>query len=227
MHAVIVSLRGGPGGAAVPCRALEERDPFYRVDPSDDAAFYSVERKVVHLEPGAIEALRRFYAGVFPRGAVVLDLLSSWRSHLPPDLGAVTGLGMNAAEMADNPQLDEFVVHDLNREPRLPFGDGAFDAVACAVSVQYLVRPFEVFADVARVLRPGGPVVVSFSNRCFPTKAVAIWLSGGSDAHRRLVREYLERSGMESVTDESVPSPDDPLFVVWGRRPDRQTSGSP
>jgi SAM-dependent methyltransferase len=197
---------------------LEERDPFARIDPSDDAAFYAVERKVVHLEPGAIEALRRLYAGVFPRSAVVLDLMSSWRSHLPPDLGAVTGLGMNTAEMAANPQLDEFVVHDLNREPRLPFGDETFDAVACAVSVQYLTQPLEVFADVRRVLRPGGPVVVSFSNRCFPTKAVAIWMAAGSDGHRRLVREYLERSGFAAVTDEAVPSPDDPLFVVWGRR---------
>jgi SAM-dependent methyltransferase len=193
---------------------MQERDPFARIDPSDDAAFYAVERKVVHLEPGAIEALRVFYDAVFPSGAVVLDLMSSWRSHLPTGLGAVTGLGMNAAEMADNPQLDDFVVHDLNREPRLPFDDEAFDAVACAVSVQYLTRPLEVFADVERVLRPSGPVVVS----CFPTKAVAIWMAAGSDGHRRLVREYLERTGFAAVTDDAVPSPDDPLFVVWGRR---------
>ena len=121
--------------------------------------------------------------------------------------------------MADNPQLGDFVVHDLNRDPRLPFDDGAFDAVTCAVSVQYLTRPLEVFADVARVVQPGGPCIVSFSNRCFPTKAVAIWLAAGSDGHRGLVREYLERSGFVSVVDEAVPTPDDPLFVVWGRRP--------
>jgi SAM-dependent methyltransferase len=194
-------------------------DPFTRIDASDDARFYAVERKVVHLEPGAIEALRRFYAAVLPAGGAVLDLMSSWRSHLPGELGRVTGLGMNAAEMADNPQLDDFVVHDLNHEPGLPFANEAFDAVGCAVSVQYLVHPLEVFADVGRVLRPGGPVVVSFSNRCFPTKAVAIWLAGGSAAHRRLVREYLERTGFAGVTDEGVATSDDPLFVVWGRRP--------
>lgn len=197
---------------------LAERDPFARIDPSDDSTFYAVERKVVHLEPGAIEALRGFYDTVLAPGGVVLDLMSSWRSHLPEGLGSVTGLGMNAPEMEDNPQLDDFVVHDLNREPRLPFNDEAFDAVACAVSVQYLTRPLEVFADVGRVLRPDGPVVVSFSNRCFPTKAVAIWMAAGSDGHRRLVREYLERTGFSAVTDEAVPSPDDPLFVVWGRR---------
>ena len=193
---------------------------FARIDPSDDRLFYAVERKVVHIEAGAIDALRRLYADVLPPGGAILDLMSSWRSHLPDDagLGPVTGLGMNTAEMADNPQLDRFVVHDLNAEPRLPFEDGSFDAVVCAVSVQYLVRPVEVFADVARVLRPDGPVVVSFSNRCFPTKAVALWLRSGSDGHRALVRGYLEAAGFSAVDDREVPSPDDPLYVVMGRR---------
>jgi SAM-dependent methyltransferase len=190
------------------------------MDESDDAAFYAFDRKVVHLEPGGIEALRTFYAQVLPPGATVLDLMSSWRSHLPDGLGRVVGLGMNAAEMADNPQLRDFVVHDLNREPRLPFDDATFDAVACAVSVQYLTQPLEVFADARRVLRGGGPIVVSFSNRCFPTKAVAIWRAGGDDAHRRLVRAYLERTGFTAVSDAVPPSSDDPLFVVWGHRPE-------
>ena len=147
-------------------------EPFARVDADDDTRFYSVPRKVVHLEPGAIEALRGVYAEHFAPGGTVLDLMSSWRSHLPDGMGRVVGLGMNAEEMAANPQLDDWVVHDLNREPRLPFPDASFGAVACAVSVQYLVHPIEVFGDVLRVLVPGGPLVVSFSNRCFPTKAV-------------------------------------------------------
>jgi SAM-dependent methyltransferase len=195
-------------------------DGFARLDPSDDRLFYAVDRKVVHLEAGAIEALRGVYADVLPVGGAVLDLMSSWRSHLPIDLdlGPVTGLGMNAAEMADNPQLDRFVVHDLNAAPRLPFDDRSFDAVVCAVSVQYLVRPVEVFTEVARVLRPGALVVVSFSNRCFPTKAVALWLRSGSDGHRALVRGYLAAAGLGNVTDREVPSPDDPLYVVLGWR---------
>ncbi len=143
--------------------------------------------------------------------------MSSWRSHLPhAGLGHVTGLGMNAAEMADNPQLDTWLVHNLNREPRLPFDDASFDAVVCAVSVQYLVEPVAVFTDVGRVLVPGGPLVVSFSNRCFPTKAVAIWLANGDEIHRALVRGYLEQAGFAGVVDERRPSSDDPLFVVWG-----------
>ena len=196
---------------------MTAHDPFARQDPSDDARFYAIERKVVHIEPGAIAALRAFYASVLAPGAVVLDLMSSWRSHLPDGLGEVTGLGMSAAEMADNPQLSSFVVHDLNREPRLPFDDASFDAVVCAVSVQYLIRPVEVFIDVRRVLRAGGPVVVSFSNRCFPTKAVAVWLANDDDGHRRLVRAYLERSGFSDVRDRSVATRDDPLSVVSAR----------
>ncbi len=194
-------------------------EPFARIDPSDDARFYSVPRKVVHIEPGAIDALRRVYAEHFPADATVLDLMSSGRSHLPEGTGRVVGLGMNAEEMLENPQLDDWVLHDLNEEPSLPFADASFDAVACAVSVQYLVHPLEVFADVRRVLTPGGPVIVSFSNRCFPTKAVAIWLAGGDEEHRKLVRAYLERSGFGDVVDERVESPDDPLFVVRGWRP--------
>jgi ubiquinone/menaquinone biosynthesis C-methylase UbiE len=144
--------------------------------------------------------------------------MSSWRSHLPAGLGEVTGLGMNEAEMQDNPQLDSFVVHDLNRSPILVFEDASFDAVLCAVSVQYLTRPFEVFADCRRVLREDGICIVSFSNRCFPTKAVRVWLSTTDNGHRILVRRYLERSGFRDVADEELSTPDDPLFVVYGRR---------
>jgi SAM-dependent methyltransferase len=193
--------------------------PFARVDATDDSVFYAMDRKVTHLGDGAIESLRATYLRLLPPGGAVLDLMSSWRSHLPAGLGVVTGLGMNSAEMADNPQLDTFGVHDLNRDPNLPFADGSFDAVVCAVSVQYLVRPVEVFADVRRVLRPGGPVIISFSNRCFPAKAVRVWLEGTDSDHARLVKEYLEAAGFQAVLDMRVPSPDDPLYVVSGSKP--------
>ncbi len=193
------------------------------MDPSEDETFYAFERKVVHIEAGAIEALRTAYGEILPPHARVLDLMSSWRSHLPhAGLGEVVGLGMNAAEMADNPQLNTWLVHNLNREPQLPFDDASFDAVVCAVSVQYLVAPVAVFDQVRRVLVPGGPLVVSFSNRCFPTKAVAVWLANGDEAHRSLVSGYLEQAGFADIVDERRPSPDDPLFVIWGRAPETQ-----
>jgi SAM-dependent methyltransferase len=194
------------------------RGAFDRMDPSDDALFYAQPRKVVHLEEGAIEALRARYDGLLPRSGRILDLMSSWRSHLPADLGPVTGLGMNAEEMADNPQLADFVVHDVNADPRLPFDDDAFTAVVCAVSVQYLTRPVEVLTDVRRVLSPGGPIVISFSNRCFPTKAVLAWLTAGPSDHELLVQGYLLEAGFTDVTVEHLTSPDDPVTLVYGSK---------
>lgn len=193
-------------------------DPFDRADPGDDGDFYAAPRKVVHIEPGAVEVLRAAYAGLLPRGEPILDLMSSWRSHLPDGLGPVTGLGLNLEEMEENPQLDGVVLHDLNRSPLLPFPDTYFGGVVCTVSVQYLIHPAVVFGEVHRVLRPGRPAAIAFSDRCFPTKAVVAWLAGGDEAHRDLVSAYLSGAGFDDVVDEQLPSSDDPLFLVHGRR---------
>lgn len=197
---------------------MAQPDLFARADPSADGAFYAFPRKLVHIEAGAIKALRRVYARELPRDEPILDLMSSWRSHLPFEgMGPVRGLGMNADEMADNPQLtDGFEVQDLNAAPRLTYGDDVFGGVVCAVSVQYLTRPLEVFAEVRRVLRPRGVAVVSFSNRCFPTKAVRAWTLGADADHVALVRTYLEGAGFAGVRDEAPPTGDDPLYVVLG-----------
>jgi SAM-dependent methyltransferase len=195
---------------------------YAREDEASDLAFYGFPRKVVHIDEGAIAALGRLYADVLPAGGRLLDLMSSWRSHLPDGFRAaeVVGLGMNAEEMAENPQLTRAIVHDVNEDPRLPFGDGEFDGAMCAVSVQYLVHPVRVFREVARVLRPGAPFVVSFSNRCFPTKAVAIWLSMLDEQHVELVRAYfVAGDGFVDVREEdrSPGGYGDPLYAVWGR----------
>ena len=195
---------------------------YAREDESGDDAFYLIPRKVVHIDDGAIAALGRLYAEVLPAGGHLLDFMSSWRSHLPEGFRAadVVGLGMNAEEMADNPQLTRFVVHDVNRDPRLPFGDAEFDGAMCAVSVQYLTHPLRVFREVARVLRPGGPFVVSFSNRCFPTKAVAAWLYANDEQHVELVRSYFDTAGVfeyVKTEDRSAGGYGDPLYAVWAR----------
>ena len=148
--------------------------------------------------------------------------MSSWRSHLPEGLRVreVVGLGLNAAEMADNPQLTSAIVHDVNRDPRLPFGDEAFDGAMCAVSIQYLTDPLAAFREVRRVLRPGAPFVVSFSNRCFPTKAVAVWLGTTDTQHVALVRGYFQAAGGWMDVREEDRSPGgggDPLYAVWAR----------
>ena len=180
-------------------------------------------RKVVHIDDGAIAALGRLYAEVLPARGRVLDLMSSWRSHLPDGLalGEVVGLGLNAEEMADNPQLARHVVHDVNLVPRLPFEDEAFDAVTCAVSIQYVTHPLALFREVRRVLRPNGPFVVSFSNRCFPPKAVYVWLQSTDDQHLTLVRQYFESSGGWTDIRAQDRSPDvdaNPLYAVWARK---------
>ena len=192
---------------------------FARGDSSDDALFYSVVRKVVHIDEGAIAALTGFLSEQLQPGGTYLDLMSSWRSHLPPNSGGyVTGLGMNAKEMADNPMLDEWVVHDLNVEPRLPFADRHFDAVICTVSVQYMIRPMDVFREVERVLEPGAPFIVSFSNRCFPQKAVALWLAMTDAEHVDLVRSYFGDGWDGVATHRYLPKHADPLFIVWAHR---------
>lgn len=146
--------------------------------------------------------------------------MSSWRSHLPAGAGEAVGLGMNADEMADNPQLARSVVHDVNHDPGLLFGDGEFDGAMCAVSTQYVTHPVLLFREVHRVLRPGAPFVVSFSNRCFPTKAVAVWLGTSDEQHVLLVRAYFEAAGgwTGATAEDRSPGGDDPLYVVWARR---------
>jgi SAM-dependent methyltransferase len=196
---------------------------YERDDESSDERFYATARKVVHLDEGALAALGGLYADVLPVGGRLLDLMSSWRSHLPGDCAGreVVGLGLNAEEMADNPQLTKHVVHDVNRDPRLPFGDDEFDGAMCAVSIQYVIHPVRLVQEVGRVLRPGAPFVVSFSNRCFPTKAVAVWLGTTDAQHLTLVRAYFEAGGgwTDAEDEDRSPGEDgDPLYAVWARR---------
>lgn len=197
-------------------------DYFYRQDERDDALFYEVPRLVVHIDKPAIRALSAKFEALLPPNGRYLDLMSSWRSHLPPHLlpKQVTGLGMNAVEMEQNPQLDTAIVHDLNRQPQLPFPDETFDAVVCTVSIQYLIHPMRVFAEVHRVLRPDGVFVVSFSNRCFPMKAVAVWLATTDEQHIQLVGHYFRASGAWTEPQVSSYTPDesDPLHVIWARK---------
>ena len=195
---------------------------YTRHDETPDTEFYGYPRKVVHIDDGAIAALGRLYAEVLPAGGKLLDLMSSWRTHLPRDFraGEVIGLGLNAEEMTDNPQLTDHVVHDLNQAPRLPFDDEAFDGAMCAVSIQYVIHPLSLFRQVRRVLRQAAPFVVSFSNRCFPTKAAAVWLDTTDEQHRMLVRAYFEAAGgwIDLTAEDWSPAAGDPLYAVWARK---------
>ena len=197
-------------------------DAFQKVDATDDAVFYAPPRLVTHIDGRATDALTAFYREILPVGGVILDLMSSWVSHLPDDMktAAVIGHGLNAQELGANTRLTRRFVQDLNKVGVLPIEDASVDAALCCVGVQYLQSPVAVFRDVARTLRPRSPFVVSFSNRCFPTKAVAIWRSLDGNGHASLVRLYLERAGFDDVEirvlADGVDS--DPLTAVVGVR---------
>jgi SAM-dependent methyltransferase len=192
---------------------------FDKEDPSPDAEFYAYPRFVTHIDVGAIAAVTRVYRERLPADGAVLDLMSSWVSHLPEDVAyaSVIGHGMNEEELAANPRLSRWFVQDLNVEPVLPLDDDVIDAACLCVSVQYLQRPVDVFREVRRVLRARAPFVVSFSNRCFPTKAVAIWQSLAGSEQQRLVGAYMQAAGFTTIVGHAAtPRVGDPLWVVIG-----------
>ncbi len=217
---------------------LNKRDTDYsilhaydRTDSSDDTIFYEKPRNVTHVDQTCISRIRALYSSMLHDADSVLDLMSSWRSHLPEKILRATGLGMNSLEMKDNPQLHAHVVHDLNANPELPFDDGVFHAVVNTVSIEYLIEPERIFAEVRRILKPGGLFIVTFSNRYFSPKAIRLWTelhpaerlgwvlqllskAGFSDLHSQVERG-LQRSRDDRYAGQIEEM--DPLFAAWGR----------
>ena len=206
-----------------------------RLDEREDGLFYSEPRLVQHLDSSAIARVGGIYRRFLQPGMRVLDFMSSWVSHLPDDLDGVdvTGLGMNVAELEQNPRLSRHLVHDANLDPQLPFGDHAFDAVICTASAEYLVHPVEVFGELARITKPGGHVVMTFSDRWFPTKAIGLWSELHPFERVGLVLDYFRESGRyhnhathssrgyprpgdDKYADQRVTA--DPVFAVWAER---------
>jgi SAM-dependent methyltransferase len=209
---------------------------FTRADESDDCEFYSTDRFVSHLDDAALRTVERVIDQlVIEERPDVLDLMASWDSHFTKRVhaGNTVGLGLNPRELGANHALDERVVHDLNADPRLPFPDAAFDAVVNTVSVDYMTRPFEVFREVARVLRPGGLFLVLFSNRMFPEKAVKLWRESSDRERMLLVQDFFdsvsEFGARRSFAVQGQPRPSgdryaraglpsDPVYAVWAER---------
>src|SRR5215212_4716194 len=195
---------------------------FWRYDETPDEEFYLLPRYVTHIDDRAIAAVTQLYRELFPPGGEILDLMSSWISHLPPEVEyhRVIGLGMNEAELRRNERLDAYAVQNLNTTPHLPFGDAEFDGCGICVSIDYLTRPVEVLREVGRVLKVGAPLVISFSNRCFPTKAIAVWHQLDDRGRVRLVERYLQEAGNFENIRGLDRSPrrlfSDPLYAVVG-----------
>jgi SAM-dependent methyltransferase len=208
---------------------------FRRADESPDTDFYRRPRFVHHIDRRAAANVTQLYSDVLRPGMRVLDLMSSWVSHLPQDLelASLTGLGLNPAELDANDRLTARATHDLNLDPHLPFADQAFDAVICTVSIEYLTRPFAIFKEAARVLTNGGLFVVTFSNRWFPPKAIRVWTELLEFERMGLVLEYFMQSGrfadLETFAVRGYPRPvddkyfpqlkyADPVYAVYGRK---------
>lgn len=210
-------------------------EPFQREDQGNDPSFYIQPRLVSHVDTWAQASIAALYSRLLRPGLVVLDLMSSWQSHLPNGLKfpRLVGLGLNEEELRHNPRLTDYVLQDLNQDPGLPFAAEHFDAVICNLSVEYLARPFEVFAEVARVLKPAGLLVQTFSHRWFPPKVVKIWTELHEFERVGLVQEYFLRSGafghLKTFSSRGWPRPEtdryypqmrfsDPIYAVWGRK---------
>lgn len=207
----------------MPASPLTSPDLFRRHDETDDAQFYVQPRLVNHIDDKAIRATTELFREYLPAGGAILDLMSSWVSHLPDNgrYERVAGLGMNETELRANPQLTDYVVQNLNQNPQLPYADASFDGGMVTVSVQYLTNPVAVYTDVARSLRPGAPFITVFSNRMFPTKAVAVWQALDDKGHQQLVRSYYDQTGLFEqieILDRSPRGWSDPLYAVVGRR---------
>ena len=198
---------------------------FDREDESDDSLFYLEPRLLVHIDDAAINELGKYLFDQLPEGATILDLMSSWRSHIPGniDIGEVYGLGMNSEEMSNNPQLDHWIVKDINKDPQLPYEENLFDAVMVVVSVQYITDPIEIFKEVNRVLKKNGKFHVVYSNRMFPTKATKIWKVFDDIERASLIGSYFANSGGWSVPNAVNLSPrghitSDPLYAVSAQK---------
>lgn len=235
-------LTEGPGMQArwqgKPTDFFSDR-PFARRDEQPDNRFYGDPRLVHHIDDTARDMVADIYKRFVKDGMQVLDLMSSWVSHLPEgvDPAGISGLGMNRTELEQNPKLTDVHVHDLNVSPVLPYENESFDVAICSVSVEYLTQPFAVFADVGRVLKPGGTFVVTFSNRWFPPKVVRIWEQIHEFERVGLVMEYFLRSGafdnLGTYSMRGLPRPrndkyagdlalSDPVYAVWGTKTARR-----
>jgi len=192
---------------------------FNRQDDSADEAFYASPRMVNHIDDATINEITKFYRQTLSPEHELLDLMSSWVSHLPADINykKVTGLGMNLDELNANVLLDQVLVHNLNTTPVMPFSDASFNAVMIVVSIQYLTRPFEVFEEIQRVLKPEGRCIVAMSHRLFPTKAIYAFQTLAPQDRVELVKEYMRRGGLSKIEfiDRS-PEKADPLWIIQG-----------
>ena len=193
--------------------------PFKREDEADDATFYKDARMVDHLDATATSEITNLYSKLLDKNTNVLDLMSSWKSYISDDLdlSQVTGLGMNQQELDANKRLTDFTVQDVNLYQLLPYENDQFDAAICTASIEYLTYPLKIMTEVARVIKPGGKFVVTFSERWFPTKAIRIWSQLHPFERMQLVLEYFRDSNffvdLNTYSKRGLPRPVDDIYI--------------
>ena len=188
-----------------------------KLDESDDLLFYSYPRFVTHVDEGFIQQLTDLYRQRIPANTRIFDMMSSWVSHLPTDrdFAHVEGHGLNAEELARNPQLNHYFVQNLNINPQLPCLDQEFDAVINCVSIQYLQYPEAVCSEIHRILKPGGIAIISFSNRMFFQKAIQVWRDGSEAFRVELVKSYFKSVPGFSTPEVICSKSTTPNFLQW------------
>jgi SAM-dependent methyltransferase len=188
-----------------------------KLDDTDDTLFYDYPRFVTHVDEGFIQQLTDLYRERLQPNTRILDMMSSWVSHLPEEMefAHVEGHGLNAEELARNPRLNHYFVQNLNQNPKLPLDDQSFDAVLNTVSVQYVQYPEAIFSEIHRILKPGGIAIVSFSNRMFYQKAIQVWREGTEASRVELVKQYFQLVPGFSQPEVIVHQSQAPAIFQW------------
>ncbi len=198
-----------------------------KIDKNSDLIFYSKPRFVHHLDDGFRTRLTNLYRERISEKAIVLDLMSSWVSHLPKELSyqKVIGHGLNSAELQENKRLDSYWIQDLNNNQTLPLKDSSVDVCLMVAAWQYLQYPEKIAFELRRIIKPGGHLIISFSNRAFWEKAPTIWREGSDLDHIIYIKkvliaqgwpepEYIFESGRKLGLFNFMFSSRDPFFSV-------------
>ena len=186
---------------------LLQRHERIKLDETEDSLFYSFPRFVTHVDQGFIDQLTTLYRDTLKPQTRILDLMSSWVSHLPPEIqfSHVEGHGMNEEELTKNSQLDHYFIQDLNQNLKLPLSDQDFDAVLICVSIQYLQYPEAILSEIHRILKPGGITIISFSNRMFYQKAISAWREATEPHRLELVKGYINSVKINNLSGFNSP----------------------
>ena len=199
-------------------------------DISDDGIFYQQPRFVHHLSDSFRNRLTSLYSEYLLNHHIILDLMSSWVSHLPSNISykKVIGHGMNEAELSSNERLDRFFVQNLNKKQNMPIEDSSVDVGLIVAGWQYLQYPEKVSLELSRVIKSDSLLIISFTNRAFWTKAPNIWTYSSEEKRIAYVTSVLTSNGwrIEKILNEKTQdkklfgfytSESDPFFSVIAR----------